>query len=213
VIKKPRKASSAAVRSLLTASPTPAAAAPSAAAPPPDGAPSLAAAIAAAAIQAPKVVTSQTSGGDGTPPHIASHTQTPGGVGPPGTPSTLGTNHGTTTVTDQVSGLIAHVPALASRDNAATHAAAASATLDDFADMANELRLLTAAQSRARSSIASPHFNGCPPRELARQLLLNDSTDEFPDLTTQAQLQFIQAAYSRARSSAANPHSNGRMPP
>jgi len=73
--------------------------------------------------------------------------------------------------------------------NAATHAAAASATLDDFADMANELRLLQAAQSRVRSSIASPHFNGCPPRELARQLLLNDSTDELSDLTTEAQLQ------------------------
>jgi len=193
--------------------PTPAAAAPSAAAPPPDGAPSLAAAIAAAAIHAPKVVTSQTSKSDGTPAHTASHSHTPGGVGSPGTPSTLGTNHGTTTVTDQVSGLIAHAPAPASRDNAATHAAAASATLDDFADMANELRLLHSAQSRVRSSIASHHFNGCPPRELARQLLLNDSTEEFSDLTTQAQLQFTQAAYSRARSSAASPHSNGRTPP
>ena len=69
------------------------------------------------------------------------------------------------------------------------------------------------APSRVRSSIASPHFNGCPPRELARQLLLNDSTDEFSDLTTEAQLQFTKAAYSRARSRAASPHSNGRTPP
>ena len=116
-------------------------------------------------------------------------------------------------VADLFSDLNAHVPAIASRNNAAAHAAAASATLDDFADTANELRLLQAAQSRVRRGIASPYFNGCPPREFARQLLQNDYTDELSDLTTDAVLQLTQAAYSRARFRAASTHSNGQTPP
>jgi hypothetical protein len=131
---------------------------------------------------APALVTSQTGGGDGTSPPTADHT--PAGVGILGTPSTLGTSRATTIV--------------------AVH----------FSDLAaqEQVQLIQAAQSRARSGTASPHFKGCPPRELARQLLLIDSTDGFSDLTTQAQLQFIEAAHSRARSSAASPHFNGCPP-